>query len=113
MLTALPPTPMPISFASRLPHPEDPEGQQAPKQAPAPAHPLARRPGLQPLHYELAALLHRAGARAHPPSWAHDFEASWRAEQQAAEEQQQRQQAQRRVRRRSTKGSINPNSDAA
>lgn len=33
-------------------------------------------PGLQPLHYQLEALLHRAGARQQQPAWA-EFEDVW------------------------------------
>lgn len=48
------------------------------------SHSLALRPGLQPLHFELAALLHRAGARPHAPAWEEDgFAAAWHAAQAA------------------------------
>ncbi|PRW39081.1 putative GTP-binding mitochondrial [Chlorella sorokiniana] len=44
--------------------------------APARAAALHLMPGLQPLHYQLAALLHRAGARQQQPAWA-EFEDAW------------------------------------
>jgi len=43
---------------------------------PARAAALHLLPGLQPLHYQLEALLHRAGARQQRPAWA-EFEDAW------------------------------------
>lgn len=43
---------------------------------PARAAALHLMPGLQPLHYQLEALLHRAGARQQRPAWA-EFEDAW------------------------------------
>ena len=40
----------------------------------------ASLPGLQPLAYQLEALLHRAGARPHRPHWD-EWAPAWRAEQ--------------------------------
>lgn len=44
------------------------------------AAPHAALPGLQPLHYQLEALLFRAGARPRRPDWR-DWQAGWLAAQ--------------------------------
>lgn len=61
---------------------------QAPGASKAHHSHLALRPGLQPLHFELAALLHRAGARPDAPAWDEDgFAAAWQAAQADGTEQ--------------------------
>lgn len=59
-----------------LPEEGEPDPTASADDKGAPGMQLCSAPGLQPLHYQLELLLHRAGARQANPDWE-DFKDSW------------------------------------